>query len=61
MALADLVGSAMLAAMTVTDCDAVISEGAVYSPFANVPTAGVMDQVTPPFESATTLAVNCVL
>ena len=60
-ALADLEGSATLVAMIVTDCETVMSEGAVYNPFAKVPTAGVMDQVTAAFESPTTLAVNCEL
>jgi hypothetical protein len=47
-ACAYFVGSATEVARTVIDCDEVTNEGAVYSPvFEMLPTAGVMDQVTP--------------
>ena len=45
----------------VTDCAALIMEGALYKPFDKVPNAGVMDQVTEPFVLPATAAVNCWL
>ena len=53
--------SATLVAVTVTDCEELITEGAVYNPFDKLPTEGVMDQVTEVFALPDTLAVNCVL
>jgi hypothetical protein len=61
VALAVLEGSAALTAVMVTDCVALITEGAVYSPFDKLPIAGVMDQVTDVFELPTTIAVNWVV
>jgi hypothetical protein len=61
VALADLVGSATLVAVTVTDCPELITEGAVYNPFDKVPIDGVMDQVTEVFAFPVTVAVNCLL
>ncbi len=56
---ADLVGSATLVAVTRTDCDEVILEGAVYKPATlTVPKAGFTDQTTPAVEFVT-VAVNC--
>ena len=60
MALADLVGSATLWAVTVTVCDVVILEGAVYRPAEEiVPTDGLIDHVTAVFLFPRTVAVNC--
>jgi hypothetical protein len=61
-ALADLVGSATLVAVMVTNFELLIVEGAVYSPFDKVPIDGeLMDQVTAVFELPATVAVNCVV
>ena len=60
MALADLVGSATLVAVIVTDCAELITEGAVYKPFDRLPTEGHIDQVTPVFALPVTVAVNCL-
>jgi hypothetical protein len=60
VALADLVGSATLVAVTVTDCAELITEGAVYNPFDRLPTDGVIDQLTKVFTLPVTVAVNCV-
>ena len=56
---ADLEESATLVAVTVTDCEELITAGATYNPFDRVPIEGVMDQVTAVFEFPTTVAVNC--
>lgn len=62
MALADLVGSATLVAVMVTNFELSIVEGAVYSPFDKVPVDGeLMDQVTAMFALPATVAVNCVV
>jgi len=61
MAVAVLEGSATLLAVMVTDCVALTTGGAVYSPFDNVPTEGVMDQVTEVFALPVTSAVNCAV
>ena len=61
MALPDLEGSATLVAVTVTDCAALIAEGAMYNPFDKLPSDGVMDQVTAVLELPVTVAVNCTL
>ena len=61
MALADLLGSATLVAVTVTDCAELITEGAVYNPFDKVPINGVIDQVTEVLAFPVTVAVNCLL
>ena len=60
-ALADLVPSATLVAVTVTACCAVILAGAVYSPvLLTVPTLGFTLQVTAVLpEPPVTVAVNC--
>ena len=47
--------------MTITDCGALITEGAVYNPFERVPTEGFMDQVTEVFALPVTVAVNSLL
>ena len=60
VALADLVGSATLWAVTVTDCDVRMFDGAVYRPAGEiVPTAGLIDQVTALLPVPKTAAVNC--
>ena len=51
----------MLVAMMVTDCETLMTEGAVYNPFAKLPSEGVMDQVTEVLELPVTVAVNCLL
>ena len=43
------------------DCEAVITEGAVYNPFDRLPTDGFMDQVTEVFVLPVTVAVNCLV
>jgi hypothetical protein len=60
-ALADLVGSAALVAVTVTVWAKAIAAGAVYRPvLVMVPTLGLMDHVTAVFPAPpVTLAVNC--
>jgi len=60
-ALADLVGSATLVAVTVTVWAEAIAAGAVYRPvLVRVPTLGLMDHVTAVFpEPPVTLGVNC--
>jgi hypothetical protein len=62
VALADLVGSATLWAVTVTVCDARTLDGAVYRPAEEiVPTGGLIDQVTAVLLAPKTVAVNgCV-
>jgi hypothetical protein len=62
VALADLVGSATLWAVTATVCDVRILDGAVYRPVEEiVPTNGLIDQVTAVFLVPKTVAVNgCV-
>jgi hypothetical protein len=60
VALADLVPSATLRAVTVTVCDAGILDGAVYRPAEEiVPTDGLIDQVTAVLLVPKTVAVNC--
>ena len=61
-ALADLVGSATLRAVSVTVCDVGILDGAVYRPAEEiVPTDGLIDQVTAVLLAPETVAVNgCV-
>jgi hypothetical protein len=61
VALADLVASATLVAVMVTDCAELITEGAVYNPFDKLPSEGVMDQVTEVFALPVTVAVNCAV
>ena len=61
MALADLVASATLVAVMVTDCAELITEGAEYNPFDRLPTDGDMDQVTEVFALPVTVAVNCLV
>ena len=61
VALADLVPSATLVAVIVTDCALLITDGAVYNPFDRLPTEGVKDQVTAVFALPVTVAVNCLL
>ena len=61
MAVAVLDGSATLVAVMVTDCVALITEGAVYNPFDKLPIEGVMDQVTEVFALPVTIAVNCAV
>ncbi len=58
VACAILLGSAMLAAVTVTFCAVVIVVGARYNPLAIDPTWGEMDQETPVFDAPVTEAVN---
>jgi hypothetical protein len=59
-ALADLVGSATLRAVTVTVCDVGILDGAVYRPAEEiVPTDGLMDQAAAALLVPKTVAVNC--
>jgi hypothetical protein len=58
-ALADLVASATLVAVTVTSSGPLITEGAVYNPFTKLPIEGVMDQVTEVFAAPVTVAENC--
>jgi len=59
-ALADLVGSATLWAVTVTVCDVRTLDGAVYRPAEEiVPTDGLMDQVSAALLAPETVAVNC--
>src|ERR1019366_3909418 len=59
-ALADLVGSATLRAVTVTVCDVRILDGAVYRPAEEIiPTGGLSDQVTAVLLVPKTLVVNC--
>src|ERR1035441_7384400 len=62
MPLANLVGSAMLWAVTVTVCDGRILNGAVYRPAEEIaPTDGLIDQVTAVLLAPKTVAVNgCV-
>jgi hypothetical protein len=60
LALADLVVSAALVALTVTVCGLEIDAGVVYKPLLEiVPTAGLKDQVTPVLVVPLTAAVNC--
>ncbi len=60
-ALADLVESATLVAVTITVCCALMDAGGVYKPLAEiVPTFGLRLQVTEVFpEPPVTVAVNC--
>ncbi len=58
---ADFVGSPTLVAVTVTVCNEVILEGAVYNPAVLiVPTAGLTDQTTPAVEFVTVAVICCV-
>src|SRR5215475_10784044 len=59
VALALLVESAALVAVTVTFCAAAMLAGAVYRPFEIVPTGGVRVQVTAVLLEPATVAVNC--
>ena len=60
MALADLVGSTALWAVTVTVCNAETLAGAVYNPPVEiVPDDGLMDHVTAVLLVPNTAAVNC--
>jgi hypothetical protein len=60
LAVADLVVSAMLVAVTVTVWDALTGTGAVYKPaLLMVPTCGLMDQATAVLVLLATVAVNC--
>ena len=60
VALPDLVASATLVAVTVTDWELVMLAGAVYSPVTEMlPTLGLIDQVTAVFVVPVTVAVNC--
>ena len=61
MAMADLVGSATLVAVIVTDCAVTMTAGAVYNPFDKLPIEGFMDQVTEVFALPVTVGVNCLL
>jgi hypothetical protein len=57
---ADLVMSAMLVAVIVTDCWVVVEEGAVYKPAAEtVPIGDFTDHVTAVLLVPVTVAVNC--
>jgi hypothetical protein len=59
-AMADLVGSAAVWAVTVTVCDVRILDGAVYRPAEEiVPTDGLIDQVIAVLLVPKTVAVNC--
>src|ERR1039457_7220452 len=59
-ALADLVGSAMLWAVTVTVCDVRMLDRAVYRPAEEiVPTDGLIDQVTAVLLVPKTVALSC--
>ena len=57
-ALALLVLSAALVAVTVTDCAVVTDAGAVYTPLVMVPSAGVSVQLTAVLLVPVTLALN---
>jgi len=57
-ALMFLVGSAALAAVTVTVCAEAMVAGAVYTPEAKVPTDGDIDQFTPVLLDPLTVALN---
>src|SRR5215471_18256357 len=60
VALADLVGSAALVAVTITACCDPIDAGAVYRPAAlTVPTLGAIDHVTALLLLPVTVALNC--
>jgi uncharacterized membrane protein len=60
LAVAFLVVSATLVAVTVTVCGLPSVAGAVYRPpLEIVPTAGLIDHVTPAFAVPPTVAVNC--
>jgi hypothetical protein len=60
LALANFVGSAALAAVTVTVCALETEVGALYKPvFVTVPISGLTDQLTPVFVVPPTVAVNC--
>ena len=59
LAVADLVVSATLVAVTVTVADAMIGDGAVYEPvLLMVPNCGLIDQVTAVLVLFVTVAVN---
>ena len=59
-ALALLVVSATLVAVTVTICWVAMVLGAVYRPaLDSVPTEGLIDQVTAVFDEPVTVAANC--
>jgi hypothetical protein len=60
VALAALVGSATLRAVTVTAWGVTTLDGAVYRPAEEIePTGGLIDQVTAAFAAPKTVAVNC--
>jgi hypothetical protein len=59
VAVAVLVGSATLVAVSMIVCAVVIEAGAVYSPFFKVPATGAMDQVTPALVVPLIAALNC--
>src|ERR1039458_1258514 len=60
MALADLVGSARLVAVTVTCCPVGMLAGAVYKPpLETLPAGGVTDHVTAVLGPPAAMAVNC--
>ena len=60
VAVADLLLSATLVALTVTVCGVVTLAGAVYSPVLEiVPTLGLTDHVTAVFGAFATVAENC--
>ena len=59
VAVADLVPSAALTAVTVTVWADVMVAGAVYRPFTIVPVCGDRDHVTLVFVDPVTVAVNC--
>jgi hypothetical protein len=61
VALADLVESATLVAVIITDCALLMTDGAVYNPFDKLPTEGFMDQVTEVVELPVTVAANCLV
>jgi hypothetical protein len=58
--LALFVGSAALAAVTVTVCAELMVEGALYKPFVSVPTLGDIDQFTPVLVDPVTVAARVV-
>ena len=58
-ALAVLVESAKLVAVSITVCWLVIVAGAVYKPFVTVPAAGASDQVTPVLAVPLIEVLNC--
>ena len=61
VAVAALVGSATLVAVTVTLWLVLIVEGAVYRPLDREPIGGLSDQITAVFSDPVTVAVNCAV